>query len=184
MNTVEAVKTAKQVSEVGTLLRHYGGELYEDIWAIGINLTLRISDLLAIKYVNIDLENRCYFMVEAKTGKRKELRLNRRVIEVISRRREQWPDDVYLFQVHSNRSKGKPPSREHVSRMFKDVGERMKIKLGTHSMRKTRGHAMYKEGVNIVMICKALGHSSPATTLRYIGIEREDVLSTYDDFVL
>lgn len=190
MKSVDAVKTIEEVAEVATLLKHYSGQLYEDMWNIGVNMTLRISDLLAIKYENVDIENRCYLLIEQKTEntrkvkKIKEVRLNQKVITIIERRRREFPDDIYLFQVHSNRSKNKPPSRSHVARLFNDVGHRMKINLGTHSMRKTRGYFMYKNGVSLEMICKVLGHNSPATTLAYIGIERENILETYDDFVL
>lgn len=184
MSTVEAVKTKEQINEIGILLKHYSNELYEDLWNIGINLTLRISELLEMKYENIDIENRCYFLIEPKTKKRKEVRINTRVVEIIERRQKQYPGDVFLFQVHSNRSNNKAPSRSHVARLFKDVGHRLNIKLGTHSMRKTRGYFMYKEGVPLEMICKVLGHSNPSTTLRYIGIERENMLDTYDEFIL
>ena len=111
MDTVEAVKTKEDIQLVGHLLKKYGGDLYADIWKIGINLSLRISDLLSIRFSDLDIDNRILKLKEQKTGKNKEVRLNNTVIEIIKNRINQFPDDTYLFQVHSNRSKNKPISR-------------------------------------------------------------------------
>jgi integrase len=101
MNLTEAVKTRDEINTVSLLLQKYGGDLYRDIWKVGINVSLRISDLLAIRYSDLDLENRRLQLREMKTGKNKKIRLNDTVIQIIQRRRKEFPDDDYLFQVHS-----------------------------------------------------------------------------------
>ncbi len=60
MNEVDAVKTRNEIAAIETLLRKHHGELYADIWKIGLNLSLRISDLLAIQFADLDL-NRCEY---------------------------------------------------------------------------------------------------------------------------
>jgi len=145
---------------------------------------LKISDLLSIKFSDLDIDNRILKLKEQKTGKNKEVRLNNTVIEIIKNRINQFPDDTYLFQVHSNRSKNKPISRQSVAQKLKNVGEIMNINISTHSMRKTRGFAMWNDGVSIEMICKVLNHSSPAVTMTYLGITRDEVLNTYDEYEL
>ena len=87
--------------------------------------------------------------MEAKTGKQKFIRLNATAISVIARRQQENPNDVWLFQVHCNRAKDKPISRVSVSRVFKDAGDVLGLSINTHSMRKSRGLAMYKAGVPI-----------------------------------
>jgi site-specific recombinase XerD len=94
---------------------------------------------------------------------------------------EGFPDDEYLFQVHSNRATGKPVSRQMVARKFKEVGETLNIALSTHSMRKTRGFAMFNDGKPIEMISKVLNYSSPSVTMSYLGITKDEVLATYDE---
>jgi hypothetical protein len=70
------------------------------------------------------------------------------------------------------------------SRKFAEVGDILRLQLGTQSMRKSRGAALFAAGVPLEVITKTLNHSSPAVTLRYIGVDRARVNQTYDDFVL
>mgnify|MGYP000232166040 FL=1 len=169
-----------------SLLKHYSNDIYADIWKIGGNLGLRIGDLLNIKFNDMDLENRTLSIIEGKTKKPKEVRLNTDVvIDLVSKRRKQWPDDIYLFQSHSNRAtKDQPVTSVSVGRAFKHCGEIHELKISTHSMRKSRGKVMFDAGVPVAKISKILNHSSEAVTLRYLGISKEEELQTYDDFVL
>jgi site-specific recombinase XerD len=44
--------------------------------------------------------------------------------------------------------------------------------------------ALYKDGVPIEKIAKVLNHSNTSTTMAYLGITKEEVLQTYDDYKL
>jgi integrase len=82
-----------------------------------------------------------------------------------------------------------PPATYHTSCpvltvAFSEIGDILKLKLGTHSMRKTRGWAMYSDGVPVEMISKVLNHSTTAVTMRYLGITKEEILQTYVDYEL
>lgn len=92
--------------------------------------------------------------------------------------------DTWLFQVHSNRAKEKPISRIYVSRVFKEAGDLLGLSINTHSMRKSRGMAKNKDDVPVEKIAKVLNHSNTASTLRYLGITKDEVLQTYDDYEL
>jgi len=187
MNDVEAVKTRAEIENVERLLRKHYGDLYGDIWRIGVNMALRISDMLAIEYAQIDFDRREYRTVEGKTGKTRIITLNAVALELIERRRQAHPDDIYLFQVHSNRTASLPPkpiSRRNVGRAFQAVGEIVDVQIGTHSMRKSRGWAMHFDGVSLELIAKVLNHASTATTMRYIGLDKQNVSDTYTDYVL
>lgn len=183
MNVVDAL-AAPDLELVTRLLRKRHGPLYADIWKVGLNLSLRISDLLALRYDQLDLAGRSLTLIERKTGKPKAIRLNAVALEVIQRRRLERPGDVWLFQVDCNRAKHKPISRVSVSKAFKAVGDSLGLRLNTHSMRKSRGKALYDAGVPIEKIAKVLNHSDTGVTLRYLGITQESVMQTYDDFPL
>jgi len=184
MKSVSAVK-ADDIAVIHKILKtKFNSDIYSDIWTIGCQMALRISDLLEIKYSQLDIEKRELKLVEKKTGKPKTIRLNTKAIETITARKKKYPDDVYLFQVNSNRAKNKAICRESVSRVFKEAGDILGMSINTHSMRKSRGLAMFEAGIPVAKIARVLNHSSEAATMRYLGITEEEVLQTYDDFIL
>lgn len=185
MREVEAVKGSTDIATVKDMLNKHGGEIYKDIWSFGINTALRISDLITIRFEDV-VGREFLVLIEGKTKKERSIKLNKGAVDVIQRRYEDNPKDTYLFQAKGNRATAlaKPIDRSTVARKFQEIGEIVKIPIGTHSMRKTRGYAEYTRGTPIEKICKMLNHSAPAITLRYIGIEKQDIHDSYDDLVL
>lgn len=186
MNEVEAVKHHDDITTIYTLLKKHGSQDYADIWKLGINIALRISDLLSIQARHINLIKRELEITESKTGKFRIIRLNATATEIIIRRQAAHPNDRYLFQSHGHRGRanGKPINRSTVARKFREIGDIVGIRLSTHSMRKTRGYMMHQAGVSIEQIARVLNHSSPTITMSYIGLTHEATQKTYDDFEL
>jgi|SRR5450631_211669 len=183
MNIVEAANKTEIAMVHGLLTRKYP-RLYADIWKVGVNLSLRISDLLAIKYADLNVSKRSLKLIDKKTSKPNEVRLNNTVMDIINQRRNDYPNDEWLFQVHSSRANNKPISRVAVAVAFKKAGEQLGLTINTHSMRKSRGMALFEDGVPVEMIAKVLNHTNPLHTLRYLGITKEKVLATYDLYEL
>jgi len=185
MKEVQAVTSREEIAMIDRLLRKHGGDVYADIWSFGLNVALRISDLLALKMTDV-VGRDAFELVEQKTSKRRVVTLNSKARAIVERRSSEYPDDVWLFQAKGNRAKSacKPLSRETVGRKFKEIGEIVGIDLGTHSMRKSRGAAMYADGVPLETVCKVLNYSSPAVTLRDIGLVWATVAKTYSDYEL
>lgn len=187
MQTVEAVKTKDETEKVGAklTLNAKGNSLYADIWAFGLQVALRISDLLSITMT--EARQGRILLREEKTGKVRNIELNEKAKAIVQARYTVNPHHTYLFQVESNRTRSmeaKPVSRIAVANAFKAVGEELGIQLGTHSMRKTRGWIMHSAGVSIEMICKVLNHSSPAVTMHYLGLTQKEIDDTYHQFVI
>ena len=192
MKHVEAVKTKDQRSQVEAHLPE-AGQIYHDIWKLGVNTALRISDLLQLTMANVrqlDPDVPALELVEQKTGKPRRIMVNAGALKIMQRRFTDHPTHHYLFQsdaVNLN-PRGEPQSinRRSVSRVFEKVGQQIapKCLLGTHSMRKTRGYAMFEAGRSIESICRVLNHLSPAVTMAYIGIEQRDVDNSYLEFEL
>lgn len=177
MAEVQAVKKLDTVKLISHLLEIRCSKQMSDIWNIGLNLALRISDLLSIKFS--DIKNDRLLIKESKTGKFASIKLNQKVLDTIQQIQAQHPTHTYLFQSYRNQqslhSKPKPLSRRSVAKAFAMIGEETKVALGTHSMRKTRGYHLYKNTKDIARVMKMLRHSSEGVTLRYIGITQDDV---------
>ena len=130
-----------------------------DIWQLGLNVALRISDLLNLTYDDF-AGGETITVIEQKTGKSRTIKLNEKVQTIVKQRQALNQNDKYLFQSVGNRAKKlqKPLSRETVARKFAEVGEIIGVHLGTHSMRKTRGYAMWSAGVPLEVIARVLNH--------------------------
>lgn len=143
MNEVEAVKNRDTIKLISYLLERHFGQQMADVWNIGLNLALRISDLLAIKFSDIDGDR--LNIIEQKTGKRASIKLNPKTLALIEAIHQRHPEHIYLFQSHRSsqvkdqQAPAKPLTRRAVAKAFAFVGDDIKLALGTHSMRKTRG---------------------------------------------
>ena len=60
--------------------------------------------------------------------------------------------------------------------MMKEWTKSMKGNYGSRSLRKAFGYIQRtKYGVSLEVLCKKFGHSSPAITMRYLGIDDKEV---------
>jgi integrase len=188
MKEVEAVKTPEEINTISVLLFKHHSQQMCDIWNLGINMALRISDLLSIKFSDIDVNRKQVTITEAKTKKVAVIDLNTKAQEIINKIKVENPEAIYLFQSTSSRNRAnkepKPLTRQAVGQAFKSVGEIVGIALSTHSMRKTRGYHIYKASNDIGKVMDMLRHSSVAVTLRYIGITQEGRAKDFNDYVL
>ena len=121
---------------------------------VGVNVGLRISDLSTLRFENIDRRSWTYTLIEKKTKKKRLIKLRL--------------DEPFTIN--------------GVSKEFKKIEEYLNIPypLGSHSLRKTWGKNVYDATLNIALIMKAFNHSSPGITLKYIGIEEEDINRLYE----
>jgi integrase len=186
---VEPIKDLKKIQAMKVLLRS-ANLRDEAMFVLGINTALRISDLLALKVGDVLGEKRkipdTVEIQEQKTGKIKQFQLNKSVKETLSNylktRLNATPNDP-LFP---SRNGGGPLCRWRARRILHEVGEAVGLdKIGTHSLRKTFGYHVYrKTGGNLGLVQKLLNHATSGDTLRYIGIDKEEMDATYMDLNL
>ncbi|MDI7492064.1 tyrosine-type recombinase/integrase [Cronobacter dublinensis] len=187
MKAVDGCESIEEVKAVAVeLLKQGKGKgpnredltLYRDAWLLGYELMLRVSDLRSIRYDDIKGDH--LVLSQQKTGESVRVRLTNAAKRIIAARREANPDHVYLLQLDSHRSKGKPVSRSKLHEEISYAGKKLKLHLSTHSMRKSKPKIGYNngKGEDITVISKALGHKSLSSTLHYIGATQRKV----DDF--
>ena len=174
--TVDPIRSGKDIKKVKRLLKDNARDLL--LFTMGINNGLRISDLLKLKVGDVrDIETGQTLKInETKTGKMNILMINKSVHKVLKQYLEGVKplDEDYLFQ--SRNGKNKPLSREAVNKMIKEWTKSLKVNYGTHTLRKTFGYIQRtKYGVSFEVLCKRFGHSSPAITMRYLGIDDKEV---------
>lgn len=160
----------------------------------GCNVALRISDLSNLTFQDIDEKNWKLELIEKKTKKKRTIKLNKTCQKAIKNLKKFYTDlgyDInkgYLFKSLSPYQKkyklDMPYTTNGVSKEFKKIEEFLNISypIGSHSLRKTWGKNVYEKTRNIALIMQAFNHSSPQITLRYVGIEEEDINRLYEEF--
>lgn len=191
MNTVDPIRDLRQIDAMKKILKADGGIRNWLLFTMGINSALRVSDLLRLRQADVfDDRGRVLDAVrirEKKTNKEKLFRLNKSAKKALEEYIQDIQDEAtghdpcrYLFA--SRKGCNRPISRTQAWQIISDAASAVGLKgnIGTHSMRKTWGYHARLAGTDLVIIMRALNHSSQAQTLRYVGIAQDDVDDAYD----
>lgn len=186
-NLVEPIKNRKDIEAVEQYLasKSMRNRL---IFVFGINTGLRVSDILNL---NIDdVKDKTYVEIrEKKTGKFKRFPLNNKLQQLIKDYLENYRNNHYAIDNIKPLFIGKKHCRLDRSQVYRFLNEACKhagltINAGTHTMRKTFGYHNYKQFKDAALLQKILNHTSLSITLRYIGIDQEEIDRSYNSFVL
>ena len=152
----------------------------------GIFFGLRISDLLRLNWNMLLNKEGKFVMIEKKTGKRREVKINREFQKHIR-------DCYHALHIENMNepcflsTKGKPYSVQWMNLVFKELKDLYNLKIdhfSTHSLRKTFGRKVFESSDNaelaLVKLMELFNHSSVSITKRYLGLKQEEILQTYD----
>ena len=185
-NLVEPIKNREQVRAVEEYLAEKS-KRNQLIWVFGVNTGLRVSDILGLNVS--DIKNKNYVeIIEKKTQKYKKFPLNNKLCRLIKEyldireKQVSLNEDQPLFIGKKHCRLDRSQAYRFLNKACKDVG--IEANIGTHSMRKTFGYFFYKQFNDIALLQKIFNHSSPAITLRYIGIDQEEIDLSYKNFEL
>lgn len=180
MTAVEPIRNKDEIKKVEKILaRQSQRDLL--LFTLGINSGLRISDMLSLNVG--DVQKKTYIqLVEKKTGKTKKIPINaklRPMLDIFTQKRSN--NEPLFLTVFQNRL-----NRIAAYTIIKDACAAAGIEahIGTHTMRKTFGYHHYKKFKDLALLQKIFNHSSPQITLRYIGIEQDQIENSYSNFVL
>ena len=146
------------------------------LYILGTNTALRIGDIL--KLTVADVKGNRIIVKEQKTGKIKSMPINAKLKEVIRVYTKGMKDTEVLFK--SRKGVNKAISRIQAYRIMHNIGKMFGLaQIGSHSLRKTFAYVYYKATKDIATLMQLLKHSSEKITLRYIGIEDENLDNAY-----
>lgn len=180
IESTEMVRRWLDVAKDHDAADNSGGASWYLLLVIGFNTGLRISDIVGLRVE--DVRGREYLILqEDKTDKERRIFLRRDVGRKIDELlRERDPHDFALLSRQRDPATGerRPISRQRAYTIIKTIAERAGYTdhVGCHTMRKTYAWSLFDaSGDNIVLVQKALNHSSQAATMRYLGIDQKDV---------
>ena len=191
---VIAIKSLNEISKLKTYLKKRSARDYT-LFVLGINIGLRASDLLSLQVKHIynasGKVKEELTMIEKKTDKKRKLYINESAAIALNDYYDianfSTPED-YLFQ--SRKGENQPIEVRSLNRLVKEwcAECRLKGNFGTHTLRKTFGYHLYiNNAANpfiLPYLMRIFNHSSQKVTLRYIGIEEEEISSLYCDLNL
>ena len=146
---------------------------------------LRISDLLRLTWADILGDK--FVIIEKKTGKRREVRINqgfqahiRDCYEALGIRDE--------FEHCFLNKYGSVMSVQMVNRHLKAIKDKYGLKIdhiSSHSFRKTFGRKVVENAgeqseMALIKLSEVFNHASPMVTRRYLGLRSEELQQLYD----
>jgi integrase len=183
MKFVEPIRDAEKINLLGEYLWKKSPKwgLY---FYLGINTSLRVSDLIKLK--KMDLLGSHIEIQEKKTEKTKRILINDSLREKINIYLQSvfldkavLPES-YLFTYRGNLNH---VSRQAASNILSNAAKELGIvKFNNHSLRKTFGYHIYKKTNDLALVMKFLNHSNLSSTLRYLGIAQDQMDQTIKNF--
>ncbi|KOR25285.1 site-specific integrase [Clostridium sp. L74] len=185
MNNVEPIRDKTKIQDVKLYLKGKNLRSYT-MFIVGINVALRITDLLSLKWEDVLKENKKTFkdieIYEGKTKKHRKIKLNKSAWKAL---KELMDSLSYInmndFIFKSREGENKAITRQQALNILKEAAKSVGVEenIGTHSLRKTWGYHAWKAGFNPAIIMETLNHSNLAMTKRYLGIRQDDVNELY-----
>lgn len=177
MKFVEPIRDRKKIETIKISLKDKPRDHL--LFLIGINTALRVSDLLELKYKDVmDQDGKLYThfeLKETKTGKNNKIAMTKGVQKALKPYiKNNFTGDLDHYIFKSRKGDNQPINRKSAWRIIQESANAVGLRnIGAHSLRKTFAYHQYKSGTDITLLQDMLNHSSPAVTLRYIGITQD-----------
>ena len=191
MNVVEPIRDQKKILAIKRNLKEENKPRNYLLFVAGVNLALRISDLLSLRVKDIlDKQGNIKEFIhlkEQKTKRQVKIKLNNTVKEALNyfldKARVTDPEQYLFKSERGNRALDRIRAWGLIQKWTKEVGLEGE-QYGTHTLRKTWGYQARKQGVSIEKINEKLGHKSVIVTKRYIGITQEEINLLEDEICI
>lgn len=188
---VEPIKKVKDIKRIKQYLLGKANKRDYMLFVVGINVGLRCGDLLQLKINDVMNDDGTFkdkiAIDEEKTDKTRYFKLNdsaKESIQIYLNSLKFYDMNDYLFRSRKgNEALRVDSTHKLIKNTLRDLG--IKGNFGTHTLRKTWAYHTYMNNSSnpriLATLQKALNHSSQDVTLRYIGIEHEEIMDLYDN---
>jgi len=161
------------------------------LFAIGVFLGLRISDLLQLRFKQFE-DTEILTIQEKKTKKTRRIKINPDLKEIVERVKVKMgvaDPNQYIFV---NKYGTKPIDQSYVNVKLKEILKHYNIELegnaSSHLFRKTLGNRVLRlnnySNESVILLMELFSHSSPSMTRKYLGIREREIHDVYDSLRL
>ena len=182
MSKTQPIKELEQINELKEYFYQRGEIRNYALIVIGLNTSLRISDVLALRWKDVyNFQTNSYrhhiSILEKKTQKNNTVAINSAILDVLELLRtveKEFAPEIFLFS--SRKGENKPITRNHAFTIIKNASESLGFEdnIACHSLRKTFGYQAWKQGVQPALLMSIYNHSSYEITKRYLGITQDE----------
>ena len=182
MSKTQPIKEIEQIEAIKKYFLMKGEVRNYVMVVIGLNTSLRISDMLKLKWHDVyNFRIKAYkqhiCLIEQKTGKSSIIAINEAVVDALNMYKESLTEiepDLYIFK--SRTGENRAISRNRAFNIIKGASEELGIEdnIACHSLRKTFGYQAWKKGVPPALLMSIYNHSSYEITKRYLGISQDE----------
>ena len=188
-NRVEPIKSKEDIEAMKQAMMDNDDWRAYQLFVLGINFGLRISDLLTlnfkdIMYVDGHKFKEKFTITESKTNKRKHIVINDSVKDAVTKvinntffkNKEKYNTPLFWSKYKTHEPMSRTTAHRIMKKYAKEVG--IEENVSTHSLRKSFAYWQFKNS-DLPTVMKLLNHSSQKETLRYLGINSPEVDEAY-----
>ncbi len=139
------------------------------ILAILYSCSLRSSELINLKWTDIDRSRMIINIRQGKGKKDRQVGLNQKLIEILTDYYKQYRSKEYVFNGQSSLQYSKESTRQVMKQLAAKAGIENK-RVYTHLMRHCSATHMLENKVDLNLIQRLLGHASVKTTALYAHV--------------
>lgn len=163
------------VDEIQRMFNVCENKKYKVILALLYSCSLRVSELINLKWKDIDRSRMIINIIQAKGNKDRQVGLNDTLIRLLTEYYHQYKSKIYVLN-------GQNDSLQYSERSVGEVVKQLATKAGidnkrvyTHLLRHTSATHMVEQGIDINLIQKWLGHNNVKTTNVYLHISHNHI---------
>lgn len=135
----------------------------------------RKSEIMNIKWSDIDLENKIIHLIDSKTGKR-DFYINDQMLKILNKSKNENPNTYVFSRKDGNDPVGDPSYIWRVIRNKLGLGD-----VRIHDFRHTYASLAARNRVPITHLKDLLGHKNINTTMRYVHLYTEDLVKAANE---
>jgi len=162
------------VDEMQRMFNVCENKKHKVILALLYSCSLRVSELINLKWCHIDRSRMVINIIQAKGNKDRQVGLNDKLIVLLTDYWNEYKPKEYVLNGQSQLQYSERSVGEVVKQLAAKAGIENK-RIYTHLMRHTSATHMVENGVDIALIQKLLGHQSAKTTAIYTHISHNHI---------
>jgi len=171
--------TFQDIKDFKSVLEKTGTPQQIDFFTIILNTGIRASEILELKFADVDYKSNSIIL--GKSRKNHELQflvVNDECMQVLIRLKDQYPNDVFVFQSRKSKNqKNKPASsisRQVMTKAFKTASDITSLPITTSALRHYYARQLLSinfisKSSNLEIISRFMGHEPTNTTMSYLN---------------